>query len=135
MKNILLLVGFIIGLNSCSKIDELEDENIPNSKKITQVWHLQKQFIDGIEQEVSNCTLKDLFDIADNNILLFYKHELTETDCVSSIIDGQWSVVGDSLTINWGEYSYEIEILELTSSTLKWKRELSNDVFLEEVYN
>jgi hypothetical protein len=41
MKNILLLVVIIIGLNSCSKIDELEEKSILSSKKITQVWHLQ----------------------------------------------------------------------------------------------
>jgi|TARA_B110000908_G_C9965569_1_gene318809 hypothetical protein len=140
MKKKILLFGILIGLNSCSIINELDDETTPNSKKITQVWNLQKQFIDGIEQQVSDCTLDNLFDIADNNILLFYKHELNNTDCVSSTISGRWNIVGNSLTINWDESisgitSYEIEILELTSTTLKWKREISTGVFLEETYN
>lgn len=140
MKKQILLFGILIALNSCTIIDELDDQTTPNYKKITQVWHLQKQFIDGIEQQVSDCTLENLFDITDNNILLFYKHELNNADCVSSTISGRWNVNGNSFTIDWDEpisgiTSYEIEILELTNTTLKWKREISNGVFLEEIYN
>jgi hypothetical protein len=43
-----LLIGILTGLNSCSIINELDDETTPNYKKITQVWNLQKQFIDGV---------------------------------------------------------------------------------------
>ena len=133
-------MAILIGVQSCSKINELENLVTPNSEKISRVWHLQKQFINGVEQQVSDCTLENLFDIADNNILIFYKHALNGNNCVSLNIDGQWSLVGNTLTINWSEpisgiSSYQIEILELNSSTLKWKREINGGEFLEEIYN
>jgi hypothetical protein len=136
----ILLIGILIIINSCSIIDELDERTTPNYKKITRVWHLQKQYINGVEQQTSNCVLDNLFDIADNNILIFYKHNLDSTSCKSSPTTGRWSLNGTSLTINWDETieeknSYEIEIVELTNTTLKWKREIRSGVFLEEVFN
>ncbi|WP_299673448.1 lipocalin family protein [uncultured Tenacibaculum sp.] len=135
-----LLIIILIGLNSCVNISELDEISTSDRDKITKVWELQKQFINGIEQQTSDCVLDNLFDIADNNILIFYDHQLNNSNCISSTISGRWNMNGNSLTIDWdepisGRNSYQIEILKLTNTTLQWRREISNGVFLEEIYN
>lgn len=136
MKKIIFIICLSLGLSSCALIDKLEDQ----FADFTRVWNLQKQFINNIEQDVISCTINNKFDIADNNILLFYKYDLDDANCKSSTNSGRWSTFGNSLTINWdepiaGESSYNIEIVQLTQSTLKMKRKLINGDFLEEIYN
>ena len=79
MKTIILTLGILISVNfqSCSvSIDENLNSQYQYSKRIVNLWYLKKQFVNGVEQNLSECNNGDFFDIATNNQLIFYNYTL-----------------------------------------------------------
>ena len=142
MKTIILTLGILISVNfqSCSvSIDENLNSQYQYSKRIVNLWYLKKQFVNGVEQNLSECNNGDFFDIATNNQLIFYNYTLNGVDCVTSVEYAQWSISKTHLTIDWSVdntiLTEQLEILELTDSTFRFKKEVEGLGTLEEIYS
>lgn len=142
MKTITLTLGILISVNfqSCSvSIDENLNSQYQYSKRIVNLWYLKKQLVNGDEQNLSECNERNFFDIATNNQLIFYNYNLNGVDCVTSVEGAQWSISKTHLTIDWSVdntvLTEQLEILELTDSTFRFKKEVEGVGTLEEIYS
>ena len=143
IKTIFITSFLIFNFISCNindKIDEIENNLTPTSEKIVNIWHLQTRKINEVEIPLTDCDRENLYDIANNGMLIFYNHQLSNTDCISQTISGQYTKIGNLMEIIFDEVindesSYSIEILSVTDTNLTWSRTDSNGNSIIESFN
>jgi len=112
-----LLATFII-LTGCSSDDD--SSNSFNESKLIGIWHSVPNAIDDLTIEFTS-----------NHRAYFTYHEFNDlTD------GGDWQLTDNRLKIYWddadeGNEIYNLEILELTDSTLKWRVNIDGDDYVE----
>ena len=134
MKKLIYLATVVMTTTilSCSKNDETKsDEN-----SIIGIWYGISSTLDG-----SNSG------IPDNNIIEFtlenrvkFTYENFGNNDQDIIEFGSWDKNNDNVNITWdnhnsGLVNYNLQILELTDSKLKWETELSSQNTLKETFN
>jgi hypothetical protein len=131
LKNACIVLSLLIfGLTSCSKDDSTPT---PTSFPIEGKWQFTKDGTITNNQEVLSdyqhtlgCT-KDYIEILAGNILKlhFFENNAT-TNCVEFIDIGTWTRNNNSFVLSFvNEPNVNSEILQLTSTTLKIKFDLS----------
>lgn len=131
MKKIFSLLVVLV-LISCSSPND--DSNTPISDTPIGIWNLQEALLNG-----SKVSSQDIVEFTSNNRTKFtYKKYGNNGQDIFE--NGSWKMTGNSLTITWdeadpGKKIYVIEILELTSTSLKWKTVIPNEGTLIETFS
>lgn len=121
----------LILIYSCS----LPDEDYINPE-INGLWHLEKQFLNNVDLNISDCQKETIIEFADNNLLVLYEHSLVNGECLSETKGGYWTQEGEVLTIEWDVNNFITThlIVELSGSTLILETEADQGL-VRKIYN
>ena len=132
MKNLMMLfLVATVSLVSCDK----NDDNDSTSGALEGKWQYTKEgnIVDGEEMlsdfvHAPGCT-KDYVQLLDNGT--FSDHSFDGAACDDTVFSGNWTRSGNIITITeTGENPSEIEILSLTSTTLKTKEVFKGEILI-----
>lgn len=134
LKNLYLFLSIIIlSLSSCSKDDE--ETPTPAPPTIEGKWQITKEgeIVNNQEvltnyQHATGCT-KDYTEFLTGNVIK--DHYFDNPNCQESIDTGTWSKNNNNLVLTYpGQPNINVEILELTSTTLKVKTVFAGTTYL-----
>jgi hypothetical protein len=134
MKKLIYLVTFVMTTTilSCSKNDETNrDEN-----SIIGIWYGISSTLDGNNSGVPNNNIIEF--TPDNRVKFTYENFGNNGQDIIEF--GSWDKNDNNINITWDNHNsgfdnYNLQIIELTDSKLKWETELSGQNILKETFN
>lgn len=135
MKKLNLLLLVILGTTffSCSSSDSDENGNI---SKIIGTWYGISSTFNGNNSGVPDNSI--VIFTSNNRVEFIYEGFGNNGEDISEY--GNWSIIGNTLTITWDDSdptleNYVLEIVELNQSTLKWQTEIAGGGTLIETFS
>ncbi|MDH7444693.1 lipocalin family protein [Aquimarina sp. 2201CG14-23] len=119
-------------LIACSSDD---DNNLENNQgvELTGIWIKQSSLLNG-----NQVTSQDIVEFTSDNKTIF-TYKSSGANGADVLETGKWSKNNNDLTVTWddadpGSEVYELEITELTETTLKWSTVISGEGTLVETF-
>jgi len=125
---------------ACSSDD---DNNTASNSEgdLVGTWYLESQSLNGDDLEVNDCQMNENVKFESNGDITYTYYTYFSADCnIDAIERGNWVKNGNDLTISWDEAdagleTMNIDILELSDSTLRWRENLGSEGTLEAEYS
>jgi len=135
MKKLNLLLTIILGITilSCTSDDE---NNNGNNSNLLGTWYGISSTLNGVNSGTPDSNILKF--TSDNRVEFIYENFGNGNEDISEF--GDWLENGNTLTIAWddsdaGLENYDLEILELNESTLKWQTEITGVGTLIETFS
>jgi len=138
ITKVIAVLFFASLMLACSSDDE---NNSGTDANLVGTWSLEAQFLNGEDRNINECQMNENVKFEPNGTAsyTYYTHFLA--NCNIDVIEtGSWVKNGNNLTITWddadaGLVVYNLNILELSNTTLRWSTSLGSEGTLEETYN
>ncbi|KAA1246850.1 lipocalin family protein [Aquimarina sp. RZ0] len=97
MKKIFLLFFVSVLIASCSSDDDSVSVNTQD--KLIGSWNITQLFENGVEEMLTSCDLKDMFDVTADQKFKITSYDTINGDCtiIEETIDGTWENIGNNV--------------------------------------
>ncbi len=138
VTKVITILFFASIMLACSSDD---DNNTSTDGNIVGTWKLEAQFLNGEDRNINDCQKNENVKFESNGTVSYTYYTYFSTNCNIDVIEtGTWVKNGNDLTITWDDADaglaiYNLNILELSNTTLRWSTSLGSEGTLEERYS
>lgn len=132
-----IIISLAILSFSCSSDEGSSTESEVN---LVGTWNLEAQFLNGDDRNINECQMNENLTFGSDGAVSYTYYTHFSSNCnIDAVEIGTYVREENNVRINWDDADeglevYQLEILELNDSTLRWRANLGSEGTLEENY-